>query len=370
MAGFLGNLRNVVIAGFVLAVLLFVLYFEVQGYDGPTFELFLLRWLHIGSGVMWIGLLWYFNFVAAPTMPKIPDELKPALGRYITPAALFWFRYAALATVVLRHHPGAAQSANYTDCRTIRWISAWARQRLYRWCRNTTADRHRHVAGTDHGVQCLGLDLAQPAKGAQYRRQICRPGARRQKAAAGKTAGMFSRINTLAVYPHAVHCMVAAGIVCIASLDIRAWEPPERSGRLFFWNNGQRSCRPALPPSVRAADPDRYFSALFAPAPLRPLLLSLYAFNHEGARVAESVREPMLGAIRLEWWRETVEGAANGTPRNHDVARGLAALFATGRVSLGDFETLIAARSFRCTPPIISPISPRWKIISTRSAEP
>ena len=101
-----------------------------------------------------------------------------------------------------------------------------------------------------------------------------------------------------------------------------------------------------LAASVRAADPDRYFSALFAPAALRPLLFALYAFNHDVARVAESVREPMLGAIRLEWWRETVEGAANGAPRNHEVAKGLAALFATGRVSLGDFETLIAARSF------------------------
>ena len=97
---------------------------------------------------------------------------------------------------------------------------------------------------------------------------------------------------------------------------------------------------------VRAADPDRYFAALFAPAALRPLLFALYAFNHEVARVAETVREPMLGAIRLEWWRETVEGAAKGAPRNHDVARGLAALFATGRVDLSDFESLIAARGF------------------------
>jgi phytoene/squalene synthetase len=98
--------------------------------------------------------------------------------------------------------------------------------------------------------------------------------------------------------------------------------------------------------TVRAADPDRYFAALFAPAPLRPLLMALYAFNHEVARVAETVREPMLGAIRLEWWREMAEGAAGGAPRNHDVAKGLAALFATGRVSLGEFETLIAARAF------------------------
>ena len=49
----------------------------------------LARWLHFFFGVMWIGLLWYFNFVATPTMPKIPDELKPALGKFITPAALF-----------------------------------------------------------------------------------------------------------------------------------------------------------------------------------------------------------------------------------------------------------------------------------------
>ncbi len=102
----------------------------------------------------------------------------------------------------------------------------------------------------------------------------------------------------------------------------------------------------ALGSAVRAADPDRYFSALFAPAPLRGALLALYAFNHEVARVAETVREPMLGAIRLEWWRETAQGAAQGAPRNHDVARGLAALFATGRVALADIEALIAARSF------------------------
>jgi uncharacterized membrane protein len=49
---------------------------------------------------MWIGLLWYFNFVQIPSMPKIPDEQKPAIGKVIAPAALWWFRYGALATVV------------------------------------------------------------------------------------------------------------------------------------------------------------------------------------------------------------------------------------------------------------------------------
>jgi phytoene synthase len=103
-----------------------------------------------------------------------------------------------------------------------------------------------------------------------------------------------------------------------------------------------------LAASVRAADPDRYFSALFAPASARPLLFALYAFNAEVARVAETVREPMLGAIRLEWWRETVEGAANASPRNHDVAKGLADLFAVQALKVSDFEAIIAARAFDC----------------------
>jgi len=101
-----------------------------------------------------------------------------------------------------------------------------------------------------------------------------------------------------------------------------------------------------LAASVRSADPDRYFSALFAPAGLRPLLFVLYAFNAEVARVAETVREPMLGAIRLEWWRETAEGASKGAPRHHDVAQGLCALFAETAIALADMEALIAARAF------------------------
>ena len=60
----------------------------------------IIRWLHVLSGVMWIGLLWYFNFVQIPSMPKIPDDQKPAIGKVITPEALFWFRWSALSTVV------------------------------------------------------------------------------------------------------------------------------------------------------------------------------------------------------------------------------------------------------------------------------
>ncbi len=100
MAAILTNLRNTVIAGFVLSVILFILYYGVQGYSGSDFGAFFFRWLHVLSGVMWIGLLWYFNFVQIPNMPKIPDEQKPAIGKVIAPAALWWFRWAAMATIV------------------------------------------------------------------------------------------------------------------------------------------------------------------------------------------------------------------------------------------------------------------------------
>jgi len=100
MAGILTSLRNTVIAGFVLAVVLLLLYLIIQGFDGYSFGSFFLRWLHVLSGVMWVGLLYYFNFVQIPNMPKIPDEQKPAIGKVIAPAALWWFRWAAMATIV------------------------------------------------------------------------------------------------------------------------------------------------------------------------------------------------------------------------------------------------------------------------------
>ena len=100
MAGILTDLQKTVIAGGVLAVLLFLLYLVTQGFSNADFWPFLFRWLHVISGVMWIGLLWYFNFVQIPNMGKIPDEQKPAIGKVIAPAALFWFRWAAMATIV------------------------------------------------------------------------------------------------------------------------------------------------------------------------------------------------------------------------------------------------------------------------------
>jgi uncharacterized membrane protein len=100
MAAFLSNLRAVVIAGFILAAIVFGIHLEKGGaVIDAVFWAFFVRWLHIISGVMWIGLLWYFNFVSTPTTPKIPEELRPALGKYITPAALFWFRWGAMSTI-------------------------------------------------------------------------------------------------------------------------------------------------------------------------------------------------------------------------------------------------------------------------------
>lgn len=102
MASMLTSLRSTVIAGIVLAGLLFILYYAGglgSGYDGGQFGLFFMRWLHVLSGVMWIGLLWYFNFVQIPSMPNIPDNQKGAITNTIAPAALFWFRWGAMATI-------------------------------------------------------------------------------------------------------------------------------------------------------------------------------------------------------------------------------------------------------------------------------
>jgi uncharacterized membrane protein len=101
MAAVLTSLRNTVTAGLIVAVLLLVMYAVLwSGAFDLAFWQFFFRWLHVISGVMWIGHLWYFNFTQIPTMPKIPDELKPAVSRFIAPEALFWFRWGAMATII------------------------------------------------------------------------------------------------------------------------------------------------------------------------------------------------------------------------------------------------------------------------------
>jgi uncharacterized membrane protein len=97
MTSIFTSLGRTVLAGFVLLVLIVL----ALGANLGSIELpFLFRWIHIMVGVMWVGLLWYFNFVQIPSMSKIPDEQKPAIGKVIAPTALFWFRWAALFTVV------------------------------------------------------------------------------------------------------------------------------------------------------------------------------------------------------------------------------------------------------------------------------
>lgn len=95
---------------------------------------------------------------------------------------------------------------------------------------------------------------------------------------------------------------------------------------------------------VRAHDPDRWLCALFAPDAVRPHLLVLYALNLELARVSSTVREPMLGQIRLQWWREAIEGAAAGQPRAHPVVRAIAAVMAAGKVEAAALTALVDAR--------------------------
>jgi uncharacterized membrane protein len=99
MASILTSLGRTVLAGFVLLVLIIIL-FGSSNIGNPGWISFVFRYLHVISGVMWIGLLWYFNFVQIPSMSKIPDEQKPAIGKVIAPTALFWFRFAAMATVL------------------------------------------------------------------------------------------------------------------------------------------------------------------------------------------------------------------------------------------------------------------------------
>jgi len=201
VAAFFGNLRNVVIAGFVLAIGVAAIYVGcLHGSLDQAFWLFITRWLHVASGVMWIGLLWYFNFVQVPTMPSVPAELKPAVTKYIAPAALFWFRWAAMATIILgiglagmNHYLVQAYTLDAVDgftntafvligigmwLGTIMWFNVW----FIIW---PNQQKVLNIGGKFS-------DLAQPAK---------------DKAA--KAALIASRFNTMASIPM-LFCMVAA----------------------------------------------------------------------------------------------------------------------------------------------------------------
>ena len=102
MANLLSSLSKTVHASLAIAIILFIgLFYQNDGFSfDRLFWSGLARYVHVIVGIMWIGLLWYFNFIQIPNMGKIPDEQKPAIGKVIAPAALFYFRWAAALTII------------------------------------------------------------------------------------------------------------------------------------------------------------------------------------------------------------------------------------------------------------------------------
>ena len=102
MGNLLSSLSKTIHASLAIAVILFLgLFYQNDGFSfDRIFWSWVARYVHVIVGIMWIGLLWYFNFVQIPNMGKIPDEQKPAIGKVIAPAALFYFRWAAAFTIL------------------------------------------------------------------------------------------------------------------------------------------------------------------------------------------------------------------------------------------------------------------------------
>mgnify|MGYP005995541459 FL=1 len=102
MGNLLSSLSKTIHASLALAIILFLgLFYQNDGFSfDRIFWSWVARYTHVVVGIMWIGLLWYFNFVQIPNMAKIPDEQKPAIGKVIAPAALFYFRWAAAFTIL------------------------------------------------------------------------------------------------------------------------------------------------------------------------------------------------------------------------------------------------------------------------------
>jgi uncharacterized membrane protein len=188
MAGLLSNLRNTMIVSFILALII------VGGYDVHNqsgMEIFLqalFRWMHVLFGIMWIGLLWYFNFVQIRVMPQVPAELKPGVSKFIAPEALFWFRWAALFTVLMG------------------LILAWNRGYLVQ---ALTFGFTETPVGIGHAFIGLGMWLGMIMMvnvwafiwPAQKIALGLVDGDADAKAAAGRKAMIFSRINTLLSVP-------------------------------------------------------------------------------------------------------------------------------------------------------------------------
>jgi len=140
------------------------------------------------SGVMWIGLLWYFNFVQTPSMPKIPDEQKPAVSKVIAPTALFWFRWAALSTMVTGL---LVAGMNGYLGNALALAKPFQAIGIGMWLGLIMAFNVWFIIWPNQ-KKALGIVTVTPE----------------EKAAAAKLAGMTSRINTMLSIPM-LFCMVA-----------------------------------------------------------------------------------------------------------------------------------------------------------------
>ncbi|MFN0045401.1 MAG: urate hydroxylase PuuD, partial [Sphingorhabdus sp.] len=183
MAKFFGNLHLVLVAGLVLAL---AVMFGVDG-DALTAQS-VTRWLHTFFGIVWIGLLYYFNFVQIPTMPKIPAELKPGISKHIAPSALFFFRWGAALTVltgvIVAVLAGYAHQA-FTLQDPFKLIG------IGMWLAVIMAFNVWFIIWPNQ-KKALGIVQVDAA----------------EKAAAAKMAGMTSRFNTMLSIPM-LYCMVA-----------------------------------------------------------------------------------------------------------------------------------------------------------------
>ena len=194
MAAILTSLRNTVIAGIVLAIVLLLIMAGMGVAFDYTWLAFFVRWLHVLSGVMWIGLLWYLNFVQIPSMPKIPDEQKPAIGKVIAPAVLFWFRWGAMATIVTGL--------------LLAWVNGYIVEAITIGLMDGVAKHTAIGIGMWLGA-IMWFNVWFVIWPAQKKVLGMVPAEDAAKAAAGRTAMLFSRTNTLLSIPM-LYAMVSA----------------------------------------------------------------------------------------------------------------------------------------------------------------
>jgi len=193
MANILTSLIKTVITGFLLLfAIIFLISNITEFYFDYGFVTFLFRWLHVLAGIMWIGLLWYFNFVQIPSMPSIPDEQKPAVSKFIAPKALFWFRWGAVATLatglILAHLNGYLHDAMTLNTNNAKYFMIG----IGMWLGIIMAFNVWAIIWPNQ-KKALGIISVDAS----------------EKAAAAKKAMLFSRTNTLLSIPM-LYCMVGA----------------------------------------------------------------------------------------------------------------------------------------------------------------